>query len=163
MKNLFAELGRIPADQMVKNACSRNEEVLKVAYQQAVNAFEKTQKQVSALESEAVKALTGESQLDLSVVNGMLVKLRAQLERESKDVEEAKTQLTEEEKLRKATEAKVDQILTWAERYEQASYEAKHLIIAALVDRVEVNRGYDIKIHFKVTAEQFRGHEQKSA
>jgi uncharacterized protein (DUF1778 family) len=42
---------------MIQNACSRNNEILKAAYKQAVNGFEKTQKQVSALETEAVKKL----------------------------------------------------------------------------------------------------------
>ena len=51
-----------------------------------------------------------ESQLDLSVVNGMLLKLRA-----------------------------------------------RHLIIAALIDRVEVNKNYEVKVFFKVSAEQFLG------
>ena len=32
----------------------------------------------------------------------------------------------------------VEQLLTWAEKYDQSTYEAKHLIIAALVDRIEV-------------------------
>ena len=69
----------------------------------------------------------------------------------------AKAKLEAEEKNRKATEAQVDQLLTWAERYDEATYEAKHLIIAALVDQVEVNKNYDIKIHFKISAEQFLG------
>ena len=60
-------------------------------------------------------------------------------------------------KNRKATEAQVDQLLTWAEKYDAASFEAKHLIIAALVDRVEVNKNYEVKVFFKVSAEQFLG------
>lgn len=163
VRDLLAQLGRIPADQMIRNACSRNNEILKAAYKQAVNGFEKTQKQVSALETEAVKALTGESQLDLSVVNGMLLRLRSQLDAESRLVEEAKARMDEEEKNRKGTEAKVEQILTWAERYDEASYESRHLIIAALVDRIEVSRNNEISIKFKVTAEQFLGKEQQSA
>ena len=103
-----------------------------MAYRQAVSDFEKTQKQVSALETEAVKALTGESQLDLSVVNGMLLKLRAQQDKDSAAVEEARAKVEADEKNRKATEAQVEQLLTWAEKYDEASYEAKHLIIAAL-------------------------------
>ena len=58
---------------------------------------------------------------------------------------------------RKATEAQVEQLLTWAEKYDEASYEPKHLIIAALVDRVEVNKNYEVKVFFKVSAEQFLG------
>ena len=157
VRQFFKNLGTVPAEKLVERACSRNAEVLRVAYRQAVTEFEKTQKQVSALESEAVKALTGESQLDLSVVNSMLLKHRAKLDEDSSAVEEAKAKLEAEEKNRKATEAQVDQLLTWAERYDEATYEAKHLIIAALVDRVEVNKNYDIKIHFKISAEQFLG------
>ena len=157
VRQFFKNLGTVPAEKLVERACSRNAEVLRVAYRQAVTEFEKTQKQVSALESEAVKALTGESQLDLSVVNSMLLKHRAKLDEDSSAVEEAKAKLEAEEKNRKATEAQVDQLLTWAERYDEATYEAKHLIIAALVDQVEVNKNYDIKIHFKISAEQFLG------
>ena len=38
-----------------------------------------------------------------------------------------------------------------------ASYEAKHLVIVQLVDRIEIrkNDGYDITIHWCMTAEQF--------
>ena len=42
------------------------------------------------MEAEAVKVLTGESQLDLSVVNGMFLKLRAKQDTENRAVEEAK-------------------------------------------------------------------------
>jgi hypothetical protein len=51
----------------------------------------------------------------------------------------------------------VEQPRAWAEKYDEASYEAKHLIIAALVDRVEVNKNYEVKVFFKVSAEQFLG------
>jgi len=113
--------------------------------------------------TEAVKALTGESQLDLSVINSMLLRHRALLDEEAKAVEEARANLEAEEKNRKVTEDQVGQLLTWAERYDQATYEAKHLIIAALVDRVEVNKDYQITIHFKVSAEQFLGKVARSA
>ena len=77
--------------------------MLQVAYRQGISEFEKTQKQVSALETEAVKALTGESQLDLSVVNDMLLKHRALLEEEAATVEETKAKVEAEKKNRKAT------------------------------------------------------------
>ena len=58
---------------------------------------------------------------------------------------------------RKTAEAQVEQLLTWAEKYDKASYEAKHLIIAALVDRVEVFKDREVRIQFKVSAEQYLG------
>ena len=32
VRDLLTQLGRIPADQMIQNACSRNNEILKAAY-----------------------------------------------------------------------------------------------------------------------------------
>ena len=49
------------------------------------------------------------------------------------------------------------ELLTWGAKYDKASYEAKHLIIAALVDRVEVYKDRKVEITFKVSAEQYLG------
>ncbi len=163
IREFFARLGQIPVDQIVEKAVNQNDKLLKAEYKQAMSEFEKTQNQVSALEAEVVKALTGESQLDLSVVNGMLVKLRGKLEKEADAMEQAKARMDEDKKNRKVTEAKVGQLLNWAEKYDEASFEQKHLIIAALVERIEVKRNYEIHIKFKVSAEQFLAQENKSA
>ncbi len=163
VRDYLEKLGKIPANELVEQACSRNADLLQVAYKQALSDFEKTQKQVNALETEAVKALTGESQLDLSVVNGMLLRLKAQLAEESKAVDEARAKLDQDKKNRKATEARIEQFLTWAECYDKADYERKHMIIAALIDRVEVGRGYEVSIHFKVMAEEILPGMKKTA
>ena len=76
----LSKLEAVPKERLVELASARNEETYKVAYKQAQKDFENAQKQVTALEEEAVKALTGESQLDLSIVNQMLLKHRAKLE-----------------------------------------------------------------------------------
>ncbi len=47
------------------------------------------------------------------------------------------------------------EILTWVERYDKASVEAKHMIIAALVDKIEIGENYEVHIQFKVSVEQF--------
>ena len=107
VRQFFQNLNSVPADKLVERACSRNAEVLKVAYQQAV--------------------------------------------------EEAKARVEADAKNRKTTEAQVEQFLTLAEKYDKVSFEAKHLIIAALVDRVEVNKNYEVKVFFKVSAKQFLG------
>lgn len=61
----LSKLEAVPKERLVELASARNEETYKVAYKQAQKDFENAQKQVTALEEEAVKALTGESQLDL--------------------------------------------------------------------------------------------------
>ena len=61
----LSKLEAVPKERLVELASARNEETYKVAYKQAQKDFENTQKKVAALEEEAVKALTEESQLGL--------------------------------------------------------------------------------------------------
>ena len=41
------------------------------------------------------------------------------------------------------------------QRPQRTMEEAKHMIIAALVDRIEIGENYEVHIQFKVSAEQF--------
>ena len=81
------------------------------------------------------------------------------------DEEEARVLLEMEKNNKKANEVQVDEILSWAGRFDDASYEAKHLVIAQLVDRIEIrkNDGYDITIHWRMTAEQFLGRKKEES
>ena len=54
-------------------------------------------------------------------------------------------------------------MLTWASRFEDASYEAKHMVIAQPVDRIEVKKDYDITIYWRMTAEQFLGKKNEAS
>ena len=121
--------------------------------------FENTQKQVTALEEEAVKALTGESQLDLSIVNQMLLKHRAKLEASQTAMEEAQARMQEERENAKATKAQVDELLSWAECFDKADIGTKHLIVSRLIERVDVSTGYKVHIKFKISLKQFLGQE----
>ena len=138
-------------------ATARNEETYMIAYSQAEKEFENTQKQVAALEEETVKALTGESQLDLSVVNQMLLKHRAKLEAAQKTMEDAKTRMEMEKASAKETKAQIDELLSWAECFDAADISTKHMIVSRLISRIEVNSGYKVHIVFRISLDQFLG------
>ena len=137
----------------------RNEETYKIAHKQAEKDFQNAQKQVAALEEEAVKALTGDSQLDLSIVNSMLVKHRAKLETAQRAMEDARTRMEAEKENAAATKAQIDELLSWAECFEAADIGTKHLIVARLIERVDVSTGYKVHIKFRISLKQFLGQE----
>ena len=87
----------------------------------------------------------------------MLLKHRAKMDAASTVMEESKARMEAEEQARKSNEIRVDEMLSWAERYDDADCEARHLIISALVERIEVRRDNQVDIFFRMTAEQFLG------
>ena len=159
VKMFLSKIESVPRERLMELASARNEETYKVAFKQAQKDFENAEKQVTALEEEAVKALTGESQLDLSVVNSMLVKHRAKLEAAHTAMEEAQTRMQAEKENAKETKAQIDELLSWAECFEKADIGTKHLIVARLVERVDVSTGYKVHIKFRISLKQFLGQE----
>ena len=49
----------------------------------------------------------------------------------------------------------INKALEWAELFDDASTEAKQMIISNIVERVTVSRGYKIDVKLKLTARQF--------
>ena len=54
---------------------------------------------------------------------------------------------------------------TWATHFDYASYETRHLVIARLVYWIEIRKtdGYNIKIHWCMTAEQSLGRKKEES
>lgn len=84
-------------------------------------------------------------------------------------IEEAETEATECEGIRDAAEravrdselllknicARYDEIISWAELYDNASMEAKKMIVNSLIQRVNVFKGYRLEIEFNFDLRQF--------
>ena len=50
---------------------------------------------------------------------------------------------------------RLDELISWAELYDEASFEKKKMIVNCLIKRVEVSRGYKLKVEFNIDFEQF--------
>ena len=112
---------------------------------------------MSALDEEAVKALTGESKMDLFFTNSLIPKRRVNLEKALTETERIRTEIENDAKMQEVHLREVKMIRTWAETFETASLETKRTIIAALIDRILVSDDYSLDIHFRVTAAQYLG------
>ncbi len=158
-KLFLSKIQSVPEERLTELASARSEETYRIAFTQAQKDFQNAEKQVTALEEEAVKALTGESQLDLEVVNSMLVKHRNKLEAAHTAMVEAQTRMEAEKENAREIKARIDELLSWAECYEKANIGTKHLIVGRLIERVDVSTGYKVHIKFRISLKQFLGQE----
>ena len=47
-----------------------------------------------------------------------------------------------------------DELLEWANAYDNASISAKKMIVSQMIERVDVSRGYHLQIKFRISVEQ---------
>ena len=133
----------------------REENTQAKALKDAEAAIEKAVKAVSALEDEAVKALTGESRLDLEIINQLMPKQQAALARAKEEYQRILLANQAEEDTLALKRLHIRKTLEWAEMFDNAPRETKQMILAELIERVEVRRNYEITVKFKLTANQF--------
>lgn len=67
------------------------------------------------------------------------------------------------ENLLKELSDNFDELLSWAELYNDASFEKKKMIVNYMIKQVEVTKGYELKIDFNFNFEQFMTGIDKAA
>ncbi len=126
-------------------------------YKQAEQDFFEAHKQITALEEQAMKYLTGENSLDIAIVNAMMPKYREKFHNAQSRMDEVKQKTDEEKETSRAAAQEVNDLISWADAFDEANIETKHMIIARLIERIDVGRDYDIQIKFRISVEQYTG------
>lgn len=157
VRQFFARIKEVPSAELLNSVCEHNTSVYQVAYKKAEADYQEAHRQIAALEEQTVKALTGENSIDISIINSMMPKYQAKFEKAKADMETAKVKLNEEKETNRTAVRQVKDLREWAEAFDKANKETRHMILARLIDRVEVGAGYHVTIKFKITYEQFMG------
>ena len=122
------------------------------ALEKAEAALKKDQTELTALEEGVVKALTGESKMDLYFINSLIPRRHANLEKALAEMERIRIEIENDAKLDEIHIREIETIRSWAETFGVASLKTKRSIIFALIDRIVVNSDYNLDIYFCITA-----------
>ena len=155
VREFFSRVKRLPEGKQLEAAMGREKAVHQKALKDAQAVVEKTSKAVTALEEEVVKALTGESKLDLAIVNQLMNKKKAELDAATQEYDHILQIIADEGQRLQEKAEKLRELQHWADIFDKATRETQHMIIAGLVERVDVGKGYDIRIKLRISATQF--------
>ncbi len=157
VQEFFTRIKATPSEELLNASFQRNLSIHQVAFKQAEADFQQAHKEITALEEQTIKALTGENSIDVSIINSMMPKYREKLDTAQRRMEEAKASMKKEEETNRTAVTQVSNLIEWADMFEEANKETRHMILARLIERVEVGAGYKVTVKFKITYEQFLG------
>lgn len=155
VKDVFRQMTGIPKSELIAAQYAHEIEQNKVHLAEVNGRYAEVAEKASILKAEVVKSIQGKSAFSPQML--------------SKLIEEAETEATECEEIRDAAEravhdselllknicARYDEIISWAELYDNASMEAKKMIVNSLIQRVNVFKGYRLEIEFNFDLRQF--------
>ena len=140
----------------VVNACVSNDLNAKKAFlRKAQKDYEKAEKDLQRLKSEIVNALTGASAFSPELLNSVIQEQSQRCEELRNALNEAEKDYTESDSQIEVRSQQYDDLLEWSAAYETASISAKKVIVARMIERVDVYRGYQLKLKLNISVEQF--------
>lgn len=127
----------------------------KAIAKRAQREYQKAEKELQGLKREVVKAVTGNSAFPVELLSSLVQEaeqkcaaLKLTYEEDQQNVEQSETVMQE-------LQVKYDQFIDWSNVYDTANIETQKMIVAHLIERVDVFRGYELKIKFAISVEQF--------
>ena len=118
-------------------------------------SYDKEFENLTILKSEVVKAIKGESSFSADTLSELITESERECSRILDLVTDAEKEVTDSESVLKNLSDSFDELISWAELYDEASFEKKKMIVNCLIKRVEVSRGYKLKVEFNIDVEQF--------
>ena len=122
----------------------------------AQNELAKLQKQHEALKQEVVKTLCGESFYPSDLLSSLIVEKEAAIRSATERIEECKNSQSNESEKNRYLGNQYQNIKSWASEFDRATSEQQKMILAKLIEKITVDRDYNIHIYFFVTQDEFR-------
>ena len=155
IRGIFSRVRSLNQKDVV-NACVSNDLNAKKAFlRKAQKDYEKAEKDLQRLKSEIVNALTGASAFSPELLNNVIQEQSQRCEELRTALNEAEKDYAESDSQLEVRSQQYDELLEWSAAYETASMSAKKVIVARMIERVDVYRGYELKLKLNISVEQF--------
>ena len=110
---------------------------------------------LNILKSEVVKCIRGESKFSQEMLSGLIMESEAECNRLLSMCKAAEKEVADSESVLKNLSATFDELVSWAELYDDAEFAQKKMIVNCLIRRIDVYRDYKLKIDFNFNFQQF--------
>ena len=157
IRGIFSKVRSLSRAEVL-NACSQNDMAARKAMlQKAKREYEKAESDLQSLKNEIVKALTGESAFSPELLNGVIQEQEKKCRELRETLANSEHEVSDSESRLSLMGRQYDDLLEWAAVYESASMSAKKMIVSHIIERVDVFRGYELKLTLNISVEQFLG------
>lgn len=152
---IFERMKAVPKSEIVNLRYREKMEERKSLLTSVRADYTKAAADLDMLKVEVIKALRGESAFSKEMLSTLISEAEAKCAELKQNFEAAQAASDEGKAVLAALNTQYDDIISWAEMYDTASFDAKKMIVNCLIKRVEVYRDYKLHIDFNIDFRQF--------
>ncbi len=153
----FATIHRDVDNAWKEKARKQLRDSAKARQKAAESRLMKLQAHQGALKAEIMKAITGETTFDTELLKEMMEENKQAQAATEQEILDCQSEVEDEEIRIAASANSYKNIQNWAVQFEGAPLDIKKMILARMIEKITVDRDYNIEIYFYVTVEDFDG------
>ena len=153
--DIFTKMKGIPKDDVITVRYGEELEQRKARLSSLQSDYAKEIENLNTLKSEVVKCIRGESSFSQEMLSGLISESEAECRRLLDLCSSAEKDVSDSQNVLKELSESYDELISWAELYDNADFEKKKMIVNCLIRRVDVFSDYKLKIDFNFDFQQF--------
>ena len=155
VRQIFSRLRGIPKEQLITSRYAKEIAERKSHLQTLQEERDKAEKDLLALKAEILAVIKGESAFPKDTLAEMIAAQEKKHTELETLCEEASAELERNAELMANVSQLYEELISYADLYDSASFEAKKMIVSQLIRRVDVYRGYQIHVDFNFDLAQY--------
>jgi site-specific DNA recombinase len=155
VRQIFSRLRGIPKEQLITSRYAKETAERKNHLQALQAECDKAEKDLLALKAEILAVIKGESAFPKDTLAEMIAAQEKKHTELETLCEEASAELERNAELMANVSQLYEELISYADLYDSASFEAKKMIVSQLIRRVDVYRGYQIHVDFNFDLAQY--------
>lgn len=155
VRELFDSIRREPRDKLLEQKIRQEGGAKRKQKMQIEKQLRDCERALEHYEDEVLKCLEGRSQFSQEMLSRLIAKAEGELRNARQEYAAITAQIEDEKEIAHRIKMCYAQFCGWAEEFELASLPRKRMILAQMIDKVEVGRGYDVTVRLNMSYRQF--------
>ena len=152
---IFAKVSSLSRDDIIAERFQYDRAARKAALDKAKKEYEKAESELKSLKGEIIKSISGESPFAPELLNSVIGEQETKCGELRKACILAQQELDDNDSALANMGQRYDDILEWSAVYDHVTIPAKKIIVAHIIERVDVCRGYQLHLKLNLSVEQF--------
>ena len=155
LSEIFGAIKMTPQEKAVEVRYKKQIKAQKEALKKQEKLIETLTDEMNILKDEVVKTLTGKGSFSAELIAKLVNEKEQELCEATAEKEMLENHINDKQASIDTVNGQYREFVSWADEFQQCSRERAQMIIAHLVDRIEISRNYQVKIIINTVYEQF--------
>lgn len=153
----FERIRKAPPQALINREAQRETALAKAQLNMLMEQHCQKEREYQDLRAETIKVVQGTSRLNADLLNSLVEETESQIAELEQQIQKGREELQALSNSAEKVRQEYAQLVSWADIYDNCTFEAKKMIVAQFVKSVSVKRDYEIDITFNVSFAEFQG------